>query len=108
MPTQGLAHSTIYYRVSDPAAIRYLQEFTKRGESIDRNYLRNTYEQSYTQATFSNYNTIDSSTETIIVEYELKYGIECDDLPKSFSVVINRKTRKTEILSEKNIQQEPK
>lgn len=98
LPTQGLAHSTIYYRVSDPAAIQYLLELTLDKQRVDRVFLRENYEHDYHKPTSLKYQTADRTTETIIVEYKLRQGIKHVDLPEFFTVIIDRKTRKTTVL----------
>jgi hypothetical protein len=94
MPTLGKIHTLVYYKVSDPAAIQYLQDITKSEEVINRQFIKDTYEQDYRKPTYDKYQTSDNSTETIIVKYEIRRGIEREDLPKSFSVIIDRKTKK--------------
>ncbi|HML72985.1 MAG TPA: hypothetical protein PKB02_00685 [Anaerohalosphaeraceae bacterium] len=97
-PRMGASDSTIYYRVSDPRAIRHLQELSPKEEGLDWQFLKDNYEQDYYRPTFDKHQTADRTTETIIVEYKLRQGIEREDLPKSFTVIIDRKTRKTTVL----------
>jgi hypothetical protein len=108
MPTIGLVnpHARVYYKVSDPAAAQYLQEFTKSKEVIDQQFVKDEYEQDYRKSTYDKYQTSYDNTETIIVKYELRRGIERNDLPKSFTVIIDRKTKKTEIVPENDTGQQ--
>jgi len=108
MPTLGLVnpHARVYYKVSDPAAAQYIQKFIKNKEVIESQFVKDEYEQDYRKPTYDKYQTSDNSTETIIVKYELRRGVERDDLPKSFSVIIDRKTKKTEIVPENDTQQQ--
>jgi hypothetical protein len=110
VPPQGLVNyrSRFYYKVSDPAAVQYLQEFTKSKEGIDQQFVKDEYEQNYLDYIFDKEQAAYKDTETIIVKYELRRGVEREDLPKSFSVIIDRKTKKTEIVSEKDAQQKAK
>jgi len=100
MPTLGRLKDSgyyVYHEISDPAAVQYLQENLKDAKEINRNFLQITY-----------WNETSESKNTIKIKYNLKSGVVNDNLPKSFSVVIDRKTRKTEILPDESIQQEPK
>lgn len=106
MPTLGLVnpHARVYYRVSDPAATQYLREYIKSEEVIDQKFVKDKYEQDYRKPTWKKYPATDGhNTETIIVKYNLRRGIERNDLPKSFSVVIDRKTKKTTILHDEDM-----
>ena len=52
-------------------------------------FIIDTYEQSYSEPQPETSQSTERSA-TIIVNYNLKRGIECDVLPKSFSVLIDR------------------
>lgn len=103
LPTQGLAHYVIYYRVSDPAAIQYIQDISKSTEKFDRQFFKDTYEQSYSEPQPKTSQSTERSA-TIIVKYELRHNVKDTNLPKSFSVIIDRKTKKTEIVSQEDEQ----
>jgi hypothetical protein len=108
MPTLGKAYprASAYYPVSDPAAIQYIQGISKTGEKIDRQFIKNTYEQEYSDYEFDKeLSKYQYYADTITVKYELSPSVERKDLPKSFTVLIDRKTKKTEIKQENDIQQ---
>jgi hypothetical protein len=106
MPTQGLAHYIIYYRVSDPVAIQYIQEFTESKEVIGRHFIKNTYQQNYSEPRPETSQPTKRSA-VIIVKYELRHNVKDTNLPQSFSVIIDRKTKKTEIIPGNDTQPQP-
>jgi hypothetical protein len=104
-PAQGLPRSIIYYKVSDPAAVQHLRDIIQNKERIDPTFLEDTYEQDYSELASDQYQTVKNNTETIVVKYKMRHSIERNDLPKSFIVIIDRKTKKTEIKHENDVQQ---
>jgi hypothetical protein len=103
MPTLGKVHprARVYYPISDPVAVKYIKDVSKASEKIDGQFIKDTYEQNYSDYDFDK----KMPAGTITVKYERRTGIERTDLPKSFTVIIDRKTKKTEIKHENDVQQ---